>query len=77
MDYEGNLAVSTDLLEAAGMSPGERVLVGLVPTGARLETCLVAAPAGHGAFVRCGAAAHPVSFELAERLSVDWRLVHR
>ena len=58
VDYEGSLAVSTDLMEAAGMSPGERVLVGVIQTGARFETYLIAAPAGQGAFVLNGAAAH-------------------
>ena len=58
VDYEGSLAVSTDLLEAAGMRPGERVLVGVIQTGARFETYLIAAPAGQGAFVLNGAAAH-------------------
>jgi aspartate 1-decarboxylase len=58
VDYEGSLAVSTDLLEAAGMRPGEKVLVGVIPTGARFETYLIAAPAGQGAFVLNGAAAH-------------------
>jgi aspartate 1-decarboxylase len=58
VDYEGSLAVSVDLLEAAGMRPGEKVLVGVIQTGARFETYLIPAPAGQGAFVLNGAAAH-------------------
>ena len=58
VDYEGSLAVSSDLLEAAGMRPGEKVLVGVIPTGARFETYLIPAPPGQGAFILNGAAAH-------------------
>jgi aspartate 1-decarboxylase len=49
MDYEGSLSVSTDLMEAAGMRPGEKILVGVINTGT---------PAGVGAIVLNGATAH-------------------
>ena len=58
VDYEGSLAVSTDLMEAAGMRPGEKILVGVINTGARFETYLIPAPAGKGAIVLNGATAH-------------------
>jgi len=58
MDYEGSLSVSTDLMEAAGMRPGEKILVGVINTGARFETYLIPAPAGSGAIVLNGATAH-------------------
>jgi aspartate 1-decarboxylase len=58
VDYEGSLAVSTDLLEAAGMHPGEKILVGVLNTGARFETYLIPAPAGQGAIILNGATAH-------------------
>ncbi|NDE85390.1 MAG: aspartate 1-decarboxylase [Verrucomicrobia bacterium] len=58
VDYEGSLSVSTDLMEAAGMRPGERILVGVINTGARFETYLIPAPAGAGAIVLNGATAH-------------------
>ena len=57
-DYEGSLSVSTDLMQAAGMRPGEKILVGVINTGARFETYLIPAPAGAGAIVLNGATAH-------------------
>ena len=58
VDYEGSLAVSIDLMEAAGLRPGEKILVGVINTGARFETYLIPAPAGTGAIVLNGATAH-------------------
>lgn len=58
VDYEGSLGVSTDLMEAAGLRPGEKILVGVINTGARFETYLIPAPAGKGAVVLNGATAH-------------------
>jgi aspartate 1-decarboxylase len=58
IDYEGSLGVSTDLMEAAGLQPGEKILVGVINTGARFETYLIPAPAGQGAIVLNGATAH-------------------
>lgn len=58
VDYEGSLGVSTDLMEAAGLQPGEKILVGVINTGARFETYLIPAPAGQGAIVLNGATAH-------------------
>ena len=57
-EYEGSLGVSTDLMEAAGLRPGEKILVGVINTGARFETYLIPAPAGKGAVVLNGATAH-------------------
>jgi len=57
-EYEGSLGVSTDLMEAAGLRPGEKILVGVINTGARFETYLIPAPAGQGAVVLNGATAH-------------------
>lgn len=58
VDYEGSLSVSSDLMDAAGMRPGEKILVGVINTGARFETYLIPAPAGAGAIVLNGATAH-------------------
>ena len=58
IDYEGSLGVSTDLMEAAGLRSGEKILVGVINTGARFETYLIPAPAGQGAIVLNGATAH-------------------
>ena len=57
-DYEGSLGVALDLLDAAGLRPGEKVLVGVINSGARFETYLIPAPAGSGAIVLNGATAH-------------------
>jgi aspartate 1-decarboxylase len=57
LDYEGSLKVDTDLLEAAGMREFELVQVADVENGARLETYLIAGPAGSGVVQPNGAAA--------------------
>jgi aspartate 1-decarboxylase len=57
-DYEGSLGVSVDLIEAAGLRVGEKILVGVINTGARFETYLIPAPVGKGAIVLNGATAH-------------------
>ena len=57
-DYEGSFGVSVDLIEAAGLRVGEKILVGVINTGARFETYLIPAPAGKGAIVLNGATAH-------------------
>jgi aspartate 1-decarboxylase len=57
-DYEGSLGVSVDLIEAAGLRVGEKILVGVINTGARFETYLIPATAGKGAIVLNGATAH-------------------
>jgi aspartate 1-decarboxylase len=62
LDYEGSLKVDADLLEAAGMLEFELVQVADVENGARLETYLIAGPAGSGIVQPNGAAAqliHP------------------
>ncbi len=57
-DYEGSLGVSVDLIEAAGLRIGEKILVGVINTGARFETYLIPAPVGKGAIILNGATAH-------------------
>lgn len=62
LDYEGSLKVDIDLLNAAGMREFELVQVADVENGARLETYLIAGPAGSGVIQPNGAAAqliHP------------------
>ncbi len=48
LDYEGSLAVGSDLLEAADMAPWEKVLVVNRNNGTRLETYLIEGPPGSG-----------------------------
>ena len=56
--YEGSVGVALELLDAAGLRPGEKDLVGVINSGARYETYLIPAPAGSGAIVLNGATAH-------------------
>ncbi len=57
LDYEGSLTVDSALLAAAGMLEYELVQVVDVENGARLETYLMAGPAGSGIIQANGAAA--------------------
>jgi aspartate 1-decarboxylase len=57
LNYEGSLSVDANLLDAAGMREFEMVQVVDVENGARLETYLIAAPAGSGVIQPNGAAA--------------------
>jgi aspartate 1-decarboxylase len=57
LDYEGSLSVDSALLEAAGMRAFELVQLVDVENGARLETYLIAGPAGSGVIQPNGAAA--------------------
>jgi aspartate 1-decarboxylase len=38
VDYEGSIEIPSDLMAAADLWPGEKVLVASITTGARLET---------------------------------------
>ncbi len=57
LNYEGSLTVDSALLTAAGMHEYELVQVVDVENGARLETYLMAGPAGSGIVQANGAAA--------------------
>ncbi|MHC5061540.1 MAG: aspartate 1-decarboxylase [Planctomycetota bacterium] len=57
IDYPGSIAVDADLLEAAGISPYEAVLMANVTNGERAETYVIPAPAGSGEVSVLGAAA--------------------
>ena len=57
IDYPGSIGIDTDLLEAAGISLYEEVLLANVSNGERLETYVVPAPAGSGEVNILGAAA--------------------
>ena len=61
VDYPGSIGIDTDLLEAAGISIYEEVLVANVTNGERVETYVVPAPAGSGDLVVLGAAAKKFS----------------
>jgi aspartate 1-decarboxylase len=56
-DYEGSLAIDGAVAEAAGLLPGERILVANSNNGQRFETYVIIAPAGSRTFALNGAAA--------------------
>jgi len=56
--YVGSITIDSELLEAVGLWPGERVLVVSNTTGARLETYTIAGEPGSGDICVNGAAAH-------------------
>lgn len=58
VDYEGSITIPCDLMRAADLWPGERVLVSSITNGARLETYVIEGPDGSGEIVINGAAAH-------------------
>ncbi len=61
VNYEGSITIPTDLMEAADIWNGEKVLVTSVTSGARLETYVIPGPAGSGSIIINGAAAHLIN----------------
>ncbi|MCZ7582290.1 MAG: aspartate 1-decarboxylase [Deltaproteobacteria bacterium] len=61
LEYEGSIAIDTDLLEAADILPYEKVAVWDVTNGARFETYAITEKAGTGTICVNGAAARLVS----------------
>jgi aspartate 1-decarboxylase len=57
LDYEGSIAIDRDLIEAAGMLPGEQVHVLNLSNAQRLVTYVIEAPAGSGTIMLNGPAA--------------------
>ena len=60
LDYVGSITVDHDLLDAAGLFPGELVQVVDVTNGERLSTYTIAGVRGSGVIGINGAAAHKV-----------------
>lgn len=58
IDYEGSITIPTDLMKAANLWEGERVLVTSITNGQRLETYVIPGKAKSGEIVINGAAAH-------------------
>ncbi|MEV0614740.1 aspartate 1-decarboxylase [Nonomuraea sp. NPDC050404] len=61
LHYVGSLTVSGDLMEAAGLLPGEKVDVADVDNGHRLSTYLIEGPRHSGVIGINGAAARLIS----------------
>jgi aspartate 1-decarboxylase len=55
--YEGSLTISTDLMDAVGMVPYERILCSNMANGNRFETYAIPGDPGAGEIVLNGAAA--------------------
>jgi aspartate 1-decarboxylase len=68
VDYEGSIEIPRDLMEAAGLWEGEKVLVASIDTAARLETYVLAGEAGTGRILINGGAAHRI--KKGERLTI-------
>lgn len=59
IDYQGSITIDSDLLKAADILPGEKVLVTNLSNGARIETyTLVGKPGGGEICLNGGAALH-------------------
>lgn len=68
VDYEGSIEIPTDLMEAAGLWEGEKVLVASITTGNRLETYVQPGPSGCGNIIINGGAAHRI--KKGERVAI-------
>lgn len=60
LDYIGSITIDEDLLDAAGILPGERVYIVNNNNGARLDTYTIPGPRGSGVICLNGAAARHV-----------------
>lgn len=63
LSYPGSIEIDSELMDAAGLSPYEAVLVADLDNGSRLETYAVPAEAGSKKVVILGAAAKLVNPE--------------
>ena len=61
VDYVGSITIDKELMDAANIIVGEKVLVVNVTNGERLETYAIAGEAGSGVVCLNGAAAHKAS----------------
>ena len=68
VEYEGSIEIPSDLMEAADLWPGEKVLVASITTGARLETYVLEGAPGTGKILINGGAAHLI--KAGERVTI-------
>jgi aspartate 1-decarboxylase len=68
IEYEGSIEIPSDLMEAADLWPGEKVLVASITTGARLETYVLEGAPGTGRILINGGAAHLI--KQGERVTI-------
>ena len=58
VEYEGSIEIPSDLMAAADLWAGEKVLVASITTGERLETYVLEGKPGTGKILINGGAAH-------------------
>ena len=58
LDYEGSLAIDSELLALVGLMPYEKILIGNITNGQRFETYAIPAPAGCREVCLNGGTAH-------------------
>jgi aspartate 1-decarboxylase len=68
VDYEGSIEIPSDLMAAADLWAGEKVLVASITTGARLETYVLEGKPGTGRILINGGAAHVI--KAGERVTI-------
>lgn len=68
VEYEGSIEIPRDLMDAADLWPGEKVLVASITTGARLETYVLEGKPGTGKILINGGAAHLI--KQGERVTI-------
>ena len=68
VEYEGSIEIPRDLMDAADLWPGEKVLVASITTGARLETYVLEGPPATGKILINGGAAHLI--KKGERVAI-------
>lgn len=68
VDYEGSIEIPSDLMAAADLWPGEKVLVASITTGARLETYVLEGKPATGKILINGGAAHLI--KQGERVTI-------
>lgn len=68
VDYEGSIEIPRDLMDAADLWAGEKVLVASITTGARLETYVLEGAPGTGKILINGGAAHLI--KRGERVTI-------
>ena len=68
VEYEGSIEIPSDLMAAADLWPGEKVLVASITTGARLETYVLEGAPGTGKILINGGDAHLI--KAGERVTI-------
>ncbi|GAA5494719.1 L-aspartate 1-decarboxylase [Rubritalea squalenifaciens DSM 18772] len=68
VEYEGSIEIPSDLMDAAGIIGGEKVLVTSATAGGRLETYAQPGEPGTGKIIMNGGAAHVI--KAGERITI-------